>query len=43
MVFLTGGAFTQTAREFLENVPNQRIEKPFDLKGLRNLVNELIR
>jgi hypothetical protein len=24
-------------------VPNQRIEKPFDLKSLRNLVNELIR
>jgi PAS domain S-box-containing protein len=43
MVFLTGGAFTQSAREYIENVPNQRIEKPFDLKALRNLVNELIR
>jgi CheY-like chemotaxis protein len=43
MVFLTGGAFTQSAREYIESVPNQRIEKPFDLKALRALVNELIR
>jgi response regulator RpfG family c-di-GMP phosphodiesterase len=43
MVFLTGGAFTQSAREYLENVPNQRIEKPFDLKALRTVVNDLIR
>jgi len=42
MVFLTGGAFTQSARDFMESVPNRRIEKPFDLKMLRNLVNELI-
>ena len=33
----------ERAREYIESVPNQRIEKPFDLKGLRNLVNELIR
>ena len=43
MVFLTGGAFTQSARDFIEAVPNRRIEKPFDLKALRNLVNDLIR
>jgi PAS domain S-box-containing protein len=43
MVFLTGGAFTQSARDFIESVPNRRIEKPFDLKALRNLVNDLIR
>jgi len=43
MVFLTGGAFTQSAREFIERVPNQRIEKPFDLKALRTLVNDLVR
>ncbi|MBV8761501.1 MAG: response regulator [Deltaproteobacteria bacterium] len=42
MVFLTGGAFTQSAREFMDAVPNRRLEKPFDLKLLRNLVNELI-
>jgi CheY-like chemotaxis protein/anti-sigma regulatory factor (Ser/Thr protein kinase) len=43
IVFLTGGAFTQSARDFIEGVPNRRIEKPFDLKALRNLVNDLIR
>ncbi len=29
MIFLTGGAFTETAREFLARVPNERVEKPF--------------
>jgi DNA-binding response OmpR family regulator len=43
MVFLTGGAFTQRAREFVETVTNQHIEKPFDLKALRSIVNRLIR
>jgi CheY-like chemotaxis protein len=43
MVFLTGGAFTQSAREFMETIENPRIEKPFDLKALRSLVNDLIR
>ncbi|HVU03266.1 MAG TPA: ATP-binding protein [Polyangiaceae bacterium] len=28
MVFLTGGAFTEAGREFLERVPNPRFEKP---------------
>ena len=43
MVFLTGGAFTVAAREFLDQATNLRLEKPFDLKELRKLVNELIR
>ena len=43
IIFVTGGAFTETARAFFEETPNPRIEKPFDLKMLRNLVNELIR
>ena len=30
MIFMTGGAFTQAAREFLDEVTNPRIEKPFD-------------
>ncbi|HUS28253.1 MAG TPA: response regulator [Kofleriaceae bacterium] len=42
IVFVTGGAFTEAARKFFENTPNQRIEKPFDLKTLRLMVNELI-
>ncbi len=43
MVFVTGGAFTESARSFFETTNNPRIEKPFDLKTLRHLVNELIR
>ena len=42
MVFVTGGAFTESARQFLDTTPNPRIEKPFDLKVLRSLINELI-
>jgi PAS domain S-box-containing protein len=43
IIFLTGGAFTQRAREFLDQVPNLRIEKPFDTMHLRTLVNDRIR
>jgi CheY-like chemotaxis protein len=30
MIFVTGGAFTERAREFLDGVPNPCIEKPFE-------------
>lgn len=43
MVFLTGGAFTDGARAFLDVVPNEKIEKPFDLMRLRALINTRIR
>ena len=43
VVFLTGGAFTPRAREFLDRVGCPRIEKPFDRQSLRTRVNELIR
>jgi signal transduction histidine kinase len=43
IVFLTGGAFTPTAREFLERVPNPRIEKPFGTLQLRAMVNDRVR
>jgi CheY-like chemotaxis protein len=42
IVFLTGGAFAPSARDFLTTVTNRRIEKPFDLKEVRRMVNELI-
>jgi PAS domain S-box-containing protein len=42
MIFLTGGAFTVAARRFLDQVPNLRIEKPFDTRMLRKLVNERV-
>jgi PAS domain S-box-containing protein len=42
MVFLSGGAFTSRAREFLERVPNERFEKPFDLGAMRSLVRRFV-
>ena len=39
IVFMSGGAFTPEARDFLAEVPNERIEKPFDLVDLRNVVH----
>jgi two-component system cell cycle sensor histidine kinase/response regulator CckA len=42
MVFVTGGAFTVRAREFLESVPNQRLGKPFDVEALVELVRSRI-
>jgi PAS domain S-box-containing protein len=41
-VFLTGGAFTATAREFLARVRNARIEKPFEPDQLRALVARVL-
>jgi signal transduction histidine kinase len=38
MVFVTGGAFTTRAREFLARVPNPRLSKPFDVDALLELV-----
>ena len=43
MVFLSGGAFTAAARQFLEDVPNQHLEKPFDTRQLLALVNNRTR
>ena len=43
MIFLTGGAFTARAREFLEQVSNARIEKPIDFQNLRALMKNLLR
>jgi PAS domain S-box-containing protein len=42
VVFLTGGAFTQRAREFLEGVQNQRLEKPIGIDALRNAIAEMV-
>ena len=35
---MTGGAFTQAARDFLDRVPNERLDKPIDLSRLRALL-----
>lgn len=42
MVFLTGGAFTPTTREFLGRVGNAQLEKPFQPRELRAFVNARI-
>jgi signal transduction histidine kinase/CheY-like chemotaxis protein len=42
IVFLTGGAFTAEAREFLKRIPNERFEKPFDGGRLRMLAKEMV-
>jgi PAS domain S-box-containing protein len=42
VVFMTGGPFTPSAREFLGTVPNHHIEKPFELHVLRRLLAELV-
>jgi CheY-like chemotaxis protein len=39
LVFMTGGAFTPAATAFLQQVRNDRVEKPFDAKKLRALIN----
>ncbi|HET9954789.1 MAG TPA: ATP-binding protein, partial [Polyangiaceae bacterium] len=38
IIFMTGGAFTANAREFLDRVNLPFLEKPFDLSTLRELV-----
>ncbi|HVR64615.1 MAG TPA: ATP-binding protein [Polyangia bacterium] len=43
MVFMSGGAFSARSRDFLSQVPNPRISKPFDAGTLAALVHNLIR
>jgi signal transduction histidine kinase len=41
IIFLTGGAFTPRAREFLDRVPNPRLEKPVEADALLAAIHEL--
>jgi PAS domain S-box-containing protein len=43
IVFLTGGAFTQRAREFLQKTARPLLEKPFDLAALEAVIQERLR
>ncbi len=43
VIFVTGGAFTDRAREFLHAIPNQWLEKPVDPQTLRALVRGFVR
>jgi PAS domain S-box-containing protein len=42
VVFVTGGAFTPNAREYLKTVDNPRVEKPFDAAALAAMVDERV-
>ncbi|MBN1654221.1 MAG: response regulator [Deltaproteobacteria bacterium] len=42
MIFMTGGAFTQQARNFLESIPNKWLEKPFEIRQVQELVKKRI-
>ena len=41
-IFLTGGAYTARAQEFLARVPNQQMEKPFEFEALRAVLARFI-
>jgi CheY-like chemotaxis protein len=43
VVFVTGGAFTPRAREYLEKASVRQLEKPFDLSDLLSLVSRQLR
>jgi two-component system cell cycle sensor histidine kinase/response regulator CckA len=38
VIFVSGGAFTPAAADFLERVSNERLEKPFDPQHVREMV-----
>ena len=41
IVFMTGGAFTERTAEFLASVENRRVEKPFSLGLVEQIVREM--
>ncbi len=41
-MFVTGGAFTDRAREFVAMTPNVVVEKPFEAETVRRLARSLI-
>jgi signal transduction histidine kinase len=43
MIFLTGGAFTERGRVFLDDVPNVRLEKPFDVANILQIIADMPR
>ena len=42
MIFITGGAFTPSARAFLDRVRNARVMKPFQLRQLVDLIDSKV-
>jgi CheY-like chemotaxis protein len=42
IVFVTGGAFTPTASEYVTRVGNLRLDKPYEAAKLRRIISDLI-
>ena len=42
IVFITGGAFTEEARRFVDKVPNPVIEKPFEVETLAWALDQIL-
>ncbi len=42
VIFMTGGAFSAAAREFLDEVKAPRLEKPFDVTPVRAIISERV-
>jgi PAS domain S-box-containing protein len=42
IIFITGGAFSPSAQQFLERVPNPCFEKPCDIQKLRTAIRQQI-
>jgi nitrogen-specific signal transduction histidine kinase/CheY-like chemotaxis protein len=42
MVFMTGGAFTDKTRDFLDVIANRKLSKPFSAREVRALLSELV-
>jgi CheY-like chemotaxis protein len=43
LVFMTGGVFSQRTQEFLDRIPNERVDKPFDMSALLELIRRYVR
>ena len=43
VIFVTGGAFTPRAREYLGRIDNIRLEKPFDVADFKKIVRDRVR
>jgi len=42
VVFITGGAFTPKANEYLAKAKDPQVAKPFDARALKDMVNERV-
>lgn len=39
IIFLTGGAYSESTERFLDEIQNPRVEKPFDVDSIRSIVH----